>query len=75
MEPSEKGRDKCTVNVYPNVDYAFVVTLILIFEAMNPTEADNDDDEDDAHADTLQVVGDLSLSIAFVGGVVGMMLS
>ncbi|KAK1440422.1 hypothetical protein QVD17_06249 [Tagetes erecta] len=76
MEPSENVKEKCMVKVYPNVDYAFVVTLMLIFEAMNPSDADNVDDENhnDTNADTLHVIGEV-LYLGAAAGVLGMILT
>ncbi|KAJ0737707.1 putative tubby-like protein [Helianthus annuus] len=45
MEPPESVgfvKDKFMVTIYPYVDYAFVVTLIAIVEAMNSSDADDD---------------------------------
>ncbi|KAK3020880.1 hypothetical protein RJ639_047192 [Escallonia herrerae] len=35
------GKDKFTVTVYPNVDYAFIVSLIVILDAINREGAEN----------------------------------
>ena len=31
------GKDNFMVTVYPNIDYAFIVTLIVILDAINQT--------------------------------------
>ena len=36
------GKDKFLVTVYPNVDYAFIVTLIVILEEINEDRKDED---------------------------------
>ncbi|KAK2647481.1 hypothetical protein Ddye_014970 [Dipteronia dyeriana] len=33
------GKDKFTVTVYPNIDYAFIVTLIAILDAINKEDS------------------------------------
>lgn len=46
MEPARSFRfvkDKFMVTIYPYVDYAFVVTLIAILEAMKSTDSTDDD--------------------------------
>ncbi|KAI3725440.1 hypothetical protein L1987_65228 [Smallanthus sonchifolius] len=58
-EPSENVKDKFMVKIYPYVDYAFVVTLMVIHEAMKSSNADNDDDDD-----AVQVIGGMATVIA-----------
>lgn len=36
------GKDTFGVTVYPNVDYAFIVALIVILEEINEDRSDND---------------------------------
>ena len=34
------GKDKFMVTVYPNIDYAFIVALIVILDAINSSHSD-----------------------------------
>ncbi|KAL5806785.1 hypothetical protein ACOSQ4_029518 [Xanthoceras sorbifolium] len=35
------GKDKFTVTVYPNIDYAFIIALIVILDAINKEDSDS----------------------------------
>ncbi|KAK1440465.1 hypothetical protein QVD17_06292 [Tagetes erecta] len=90
MKASENVKDRFMVEVHPYVDYAFVVTLMVIVDALKSTNANNDDsDEDigDAGESTGDHVGDQSSgrvdetvevvgeSIGVLGEVLGTMFS
>lgn len=34
------GKDNFSVTVYPNVDYAFIVTLVVILDGINSEDGD-----------------------------------
>ena len=35
------GKDKFTATVYPNVDYAFIVALVVVLEEINEDREDS----------------------------------
>ncbi|KAK1411933.1 hypothetical protein QVD17_32797 [Tagetes erecta] len=60
-------KDKFTVKISPYVDYAFVITLIAILEAMKSSSADEDDADED--------IGDVVQSVGVVTQVIGTIFS
>lgn len=46
MKPSENAKDRFKVGIHPSVDFAFVVTVMVIVDAMKSTGANNDDSDE-----------------------------
>ncbi|KAI7726099.1 hypothetical protein M8C21_002671 [Ambrosia artemisiifolia] len=89
MQAQENLKDKFWVKIYPYVDYAFVVTLMVIVEAMKSSYAENDyaengdvanddaenDDAEQEAGDVVEQVVEVGESIGVVADVIGTMFS